>query len=607
MSRPVASIEIQAKSTGLAAQLREARAKVGNFADSVGRTMYKGFGLAGKLFGKKGALGEKSMLGGAATHAVGNLMSGAVSKASDFITGIAEDTFDYTDRLKRLQIQADATPASIDELSKSIRKASDETGLGKGKILAGSEAFVTLTGRMDVAKDSAAEFAKIAQATNSETSDIATTAAAAFQNLGIQAGEFERMFSGMAAQGKMGAIELKDLATELSTIAPQWAQFGGGKGLRGARELGAALQVVKRGFGGDAAETVTGLNNFLTAVTKKSARFRDAGVGSFFNVKGKKKELKSVFEIVDQIAKSKLANDPEALTKAFGSSEAYRAFIQLRDGRKDLEAFNRAGMDGGLIQRDFATYMESTGAKLKRSLEVLKNKVADTFTPERIERFAEMIERAADKVGKLAGFLGKIADLAGDVEHVGENIRKFFGGDGHKEKTLRDMMLAGGDGYDMTPGANNSAEAKAMRHAGAVSRLKDVDTWNATVDKVMSKERDEKSTPESILAAKEAYYNAERLPNGQVAYKGAGEAAQIYLRNAKANLTLGDDTTSALGGIGGAVSSVFSAGNQDIAKQILSELKKLNAKSGDTEVKVGGDTVVKATKQAPTHRAAVAK
>lgn len=607
MTRPVASIEIQAKSTGLAGQLREARAKVANFADSVGRTMYRGFGKLGGMFGKKSPLGEKGFLGGAARTAAGNLMSGAVSKATDFIENIGEATFEYQDRLKRLQIQADATPASIDELSKSIRKASDETGLSKSKILAGSEAFVTLTGRMDIAKEASTGFARIAQATGSEVSDIATTGAAAFQNLGIQAKDFEAMFSGMAAQGKMGAVELKDLATELSTIAPQWAQFNNGKGLQGARELGSALQIVKRGFGGDAAETVTGLNNFLTAVQKKGSRFRDLGIGSFFKDVGHgKKQLRSVFEIVDMISKSSASKngDGEALTKAFGSSEAYRAFIQLRDGRKDLEAFNRAGMDGGLIQRDFANYMESSGAKMKRSLEVLKNKIADVFTPERIEKFADMIERAADKVGQMAGALGKLADLAGGVEHVGENIRKFFGGDGHKEISQTDMYLAQSNGFMV--GRNNAPDAMAARVAGAKSRVNDVIAWNNTVDSIMGKERDEKSTPESIAAAKAAYYNAERNQDGQVAYKGAGEAAQIYLRNAKADLTLGSDTTTALGGGAGAVSGAL-GGGPEIALKILAELKKLNEKSGDTEVKVGSDTVAKASKQSPTHRAAVAK
>lgn len=575
MGDPVASVEIQAKSSGLRAQLREARAALGQFADGAATAMGGAFerGIKRKNFSVLGGGAGRGrrgggILGGAASSALGNIGAQATSQLSSFVEGVGRDVFDFEKRLTRLKIQAGETPEEMDKLSRSIRTASDDFGVSKSDILAGAEAFVTLTGRMDIAKESADDFAKIAQATGSEVRDIATAADALFQQFGIGAGDFERAFSGMTAQGKAGAIELKDMASELSTIAPQWAQFGNGRGIRGIRELGAAMQIVKKGFGGDAAETTTGLSNFLTAVSKKGARFRNEGVGSFFVTKNGVKQMKDVFTIVDQIGNSKLAKNPEKLRQAFGSIEAYRAYIQLQQNRAELERMTKIAEDGGVIQRDLQEYLASSSGRISRTWEQVKNDVAAALTPDRIQAAVEGFGELAKHASAIGSGLKFAADFFGGFKKAGQDIRGFITGEGRI--TLMDQAFArAGDPAAMAKIENIKANAELVKLRAADSpRARQLLGMKGV-------------TSAADLAAD--FANAEGP--GAVAKRRAAE--QFFKERGM---------TPGVTGLA-----------QQLGKMV-DELKVIAANTAEQlQVKVGADPVATAAKNAPKHRKGVAK
>jgi TP901 family phage tail tape measure protein len=382
-----------------------------------------------------------------ARKSVGNIKSGVAQGIGqaigldgiEGIKAIVSDVADYERALTRLQITADKSPEVMRAFSDQVMAASNATGLNRKDILDAASAYVALTGDMKTAQESTATWAKIAQATGTPIADISSTAAAMSQQLGITSGDMEAAFSGLAAQGKAGAIELKDLAGLMSQIAPMWGQFKDGKGAAGIAKLGAALQIVKRGFGGDAGETVTGLQSLLVSLQKNAGRFEGAGV-EVFDVKDGKKTMKDVFSIIDAISKSKLVNDPEAMEKAFGRVEAYRAYIQLSQNRDALNDLANKASDAGLIQRDFDTYMASSAGRMERAWTQVKNAVAAAFTPERIEQFAQSIEGLAGALAPLIEGLGKIGDLLNGINHFGQEISGAITGDG--EITATDRILA---------------------------------------------------------------------------------------------------------------------------------------------------------------------
>lgn len=593
MSNPVASVEIQAKSTGLAASLREARAKFGQFADGVA-TKFKGMAASGaskfreKLFGKAGK--EK---GGAFQHAIGNLASGAVSKVADFAVDAGKSAFDFQERLERLKIAANETPAVMAAWSKEMRNASNASGIGKDQVLGAAEAYLRLTGDVKTAREQTMTFAKVAQATGSVTSEIAETAAAMGQNMKVPAAEFENMFSVLAGQGKAGAIELKDLSAELSSIAPQWAQFGNGTGVRGLRELGAAMQTVKKGFGGDAAETTTGVSNFLTAVQKKGDRFKGLGVGSFFEKNGR--DLKGVFAIVDQISKKNLRKDQ--LVKAFGSTEAYRAFIQLRDNRAEMEKLAEATQYAGVIQKDFNEYSSSAAGRTTKAWNNVKNAVGDAFTPERLEAFANGIEDLAQHVEGLVKTLSLVGSVLGKLNGVGKFIRGAIGGGNNNPF---------GQGIQMTPMENTALGiARASGDKAAEAKILDRQSarkgYDRSTENILAGETNERTSPESIRRAVMARFSENR---------GDSTAGNRYLANAFGSGQEVSDTVDKVSRemfatLGKELAAQLGLGNSDEMRKLLAEISA-NTAAG-TKVSVDGNPIAKASKNAPVHRSKVAK
>jgi TP901 family phage tail tape measure protein len=399
-----ARVELKSSAAGVDGGIREARRKLKQFEREQARSAKQAEREAARrekqLVRSAGGIG-RSLLGTAASVGVG--MLGV--QAAGGLAGMASDVLDYEKALTRLQITANSTPAAMREYSKTIEASSLNTGINRNEILSAGAAYVALTGDMETATNSTSTWAKIAAATGSTVSDIAQTAAAMSQQMHIGPKDMEATFSALAAQGKAGAIELKDLAGVMSQIAPMWATFKGGTGLRGVQELGAALQVVKRGFGGDAGETVTGLQSMLVAITKNAGRFKAAGINVFDVDKNGKESMKDVFSIVDAISKSSLVKHPDLMEKAFGRVEAYRAYLQLSQNKDLLDKFVSESQDAGLINRDFNTYMESSSAKIEKSWNAVKLAIASAFTPERIQVFADVLSLAANKFMEVAHWI----------------------------------------------------------------------------------------------------------------------------------------------------------------------------------------------------------
>ncbi len=454
-----ARIGITVDSKGMDQGLAEARRRLRTFEREQARNARR----AVKQVDREQKAAEKSRakaIRGGIRGGIGmGLGIGAGLAGLDAIGNVASEVLDYERNLTRLQIAAGKTPEYMRGLSNEITNASKATGIGREQILGAATAYVTLTGDMDTARASADDFAKIAQATGSNVDDIAKAAAAASQNLGITSSQFESMFDTMTGQGKAGAIELKDMAAELSTIAPQWAQFANGKGLEGARKLGAAMQIVKKGFGGDAGETTVGVSNFLTAITKKASRFE--GLNFFTETKGadgkKTKQLKDVFSIIDLISKSKIARDPETLTKAFGSIEAYRAYIQLRDNREELDKLADSAQYAGTIQKDFNTYMQSSAGRLDKAFNEMKIAVAAAFTPERIASFASALEKIVPILSKMIQVGANFVESVINPIHAFDEYQRLKSENEANEarrKQIKEQMLSEGFSDSEAEGAS---------------------------------------------------------------------------------------------------------------------------------------------------------
>jgi len=420
--QPKAEVEVTAQARGLGAQLKKINAQF----------VRAGKGFSEALFGKSATGGKKgATTSGVAGEFAGNLAARAASMATGFLVEQAKEVMTYNDQLTRLRILSGKSTEEIDAYSKSVRAASDATGISQLQVLEAGRAYVTLTGDMDTAQGKAREWAEVAQATESTAADIAATAAAMKQNLNIDPSDMKDAFGVLSQQGKAGAIELKDLAQQLSNIAPQWAMFKGGTGVEGLKQMGAALQIAKRGFGGDASETVTGVQSLLTSLVKHSDRFKKGGVKVFDVDKNGKKTMRSVFDIIDDIGKSKLMKSPKRLIDAFGRVEAYRAFIQLKNNNAELKKMAENAGSAADIERDFAAYMNSDAGKAKKQWADITNSIKEAFTPERLAVFVTAVQGLAKGLGAIVGGVGTILE---GVKGLAEGAASVFGGQSEEDR-----------------------------------------------------------------------------------------------------------------------------------------------------------------------------
>lgn len=364
---------------------RDGRYALGDLDKSTGELMK---GSLGKVGGK--------MLGVAGAGAAAALGVVGIAAAGTF-----DDVMKLEKGLTRYQIATDATDAEMANFRTSLSEQARAAGLSRQELLDGAAAYVALTGDAKGAASGMALFAKVSNATGATIADVSATAAAMKDNLQIDPKDFEAAFSALHVQGKAGAVELRELATELAGVAPSFAKFKGGGGTAGLAEMGAALQVVRKGFG-STSEAATGFRSLLVAVQRNAKKFQAAGVRIYDkDPKTGKKTLRDFSDIVDAISNSKLAKDPTLLTKAFGADEAKRAYDQLSSNRALLDELIRKSQDKNAIDRDAAAYLASPAAKVSKAWEAAKQKLAEVFTPERIAKFAAALEEVVVTMGNV--------------------------------------------------------------------------------------------------------------------------------------------------------------------------------------------------------------
>ena len=393
---------------------RDGRYALGDLDKSTGELMK---GSLGKVGGK--------MLGVAGAGAAAALGVVGIAAAGTF-----DDVMKLEKGLTRYQIATDATDAEMANFRTSLSEQARAAGLNRQELLDGAAAYVALTGDAKGAASGMALFAKVSNATGATIADVSATAAAMKDNLQIDPKDFEAAFSALHVQGKAGAVELRELATELAGVAPSFAKFKGGGGTAGLAEMGAALQVVRKGFG-STSEAATGFRSLLVAVQRNAKKFQAAGVRIYDkDPKTGKKTLRDFSDIVDAISNSKLAKDPTLLTKAFGADEAKRAYDQLSGNRALLDELIRKSQDKNAIDRDAAAYLASPAAKVSKAWEAAKQKLAEVFTPERIAAFAAALESVVSTMGQMIDSMERAKQIMGGNDSnllSGETLGKLEG------------------------------------------------------------------------------------------------------------------------------------------------------------------------------------
>ena len=243
---------------------------------------------------------------------------------------------DFKDRTNDIAITGGFSEEEEAKLSDVMRGAALKWNQTQTEVAAGTA--VLIAGGISSAKELAAYapvMAKTATATRASMDDLGSVAIALNDNLGIGAAGLERSMNMLAFAGKSGQFELADMAKWLPQLTPQFAALGI-TGERAVAEIGASLQIARRGAGSND-EAANNFKNFLSKLTAKDTlkSFEGAGIdltASMKNLVGN--GLTPVQAMLEVITKYVGTKGPEAAGK-------FQNAMAIKDDEERQIALNR--------------------------------------------------------------------------------------------------------------------------------------------------------------------------------------------------------------------------------------------------------------------------
>lgn len=156
-----------------------------------------------------------------------------------------------------------------------MRAVGDAAAIDPTKAMEGLQKFVAKTGDLQTGRDLMADIAKYARASGAELDDMVDAAGDVKNALGPTGGpeQVKAVMRTIAAQGKEGAVEIKDLATQMAKLGAASSQFSG-DGSFVMAQMGALAQMTRaKGGAASATQAATAVGSF-TNTFSKGARLR---------------------------------------------------------------------------------------------------------------------------------------------------------------------------------------------------------------------------------------------------------------------------------------------------------------------------------------------
>ncbi|WP_204126612.1 phage tail tape measure protein [Pseudomonas ogarae] len=345
--------------------------------------------------------GQRRELRGQAMEVIGTGVALGAPVLRSFNTAV-----DFQDQTRDIAITGGFNPAQEQRLSLAMRSAALRWNQTQTEIANGTA--ILIAGGLDSLKELTAYapvMAKTATATRASMKDLGSVAIALNDNLGIGAAGLERSMNMLAFAGKSGQFELADMAKWLPQLTPQFAALGI-TGERAVAEIGAALQIARRGAGSND-EAANNYKNFLSKLTAPETlkAFEKAGIDLKGSMKNLVSEGLSPAQAMLNILTAHLGKKAPTAAAEYGKAldikdeqeramalarldEAYKLGALFADqqvlsfvrpalaNQKDLvsiEQGSKSAADQGLLDQDWAKRMGSSKEQLKE----LRNNLTD--------------------------------------------------------------------------------------------------------------------------------------------------------------------------------------------------------------------------------------
>ena len=298
------------------------------------------------------------------------------------------------------------------------------TNIDKATLIGGMQDYVAKSSDYKGGMENLGFFAQLAKASGSDFKEVMSAAGALrSQNENMGTDEMKMTMRNIIAQGKLGAVEMKDLAGVAGKITASSAMYGGDQSKNQAALLGLSQIAMKTsGSAEEAATSVTKLGSDALTPGKQAAGVR-AALG--INLTDKKTGLlKSQGDIIEEVFSKtggKIGKiDPagfggrsirifEALAPMYQEAEKAKKGSGAARVRAEVNKFTGASYSSEDVNKDFSAVMSTSGEKIDAAMNKLKEAVADKLIPH-FERLISKLPELIPKIEKVIDAMGRLAD-----------------------------------------------------------------------------------------------------------------------------------------------------------------------------------------------------
>lgn len=313
------------------------------------------------------------------------------------------------------------------------RQIASETAFDPAAAIAGLQAFVGKTGDLDTGRAILKDMAVLSKATGTNLEDMVNAAGDASNALGDAPNKAERLqqiMRSIAGQGKLGAVEISDMAKQMAKLAANATQIEGDVGGNIALLGAFAQEARQRGGAASATMSATSVASLISTfkTPARIAAFKAATGESVYNKDGM---MRSPQELLMSALKAR-GTDPEGFKAIFANVQGARAV----EGFASIYRQTYAGASGSKEERQNAAAAAVTAEfdRLKQAA-ILQGEVAASFaasmktTESQVTLFNNQISAtAAEASGELMPALKGLAPAAIIAAHGLSNLVTFFAG-----------------------------------------------------------------------------------------------------------------------------------------------------------------------------------
>jgi hypothetical protein len=302
-------------------------------------------------------------------------------------------------------------------LMQEARTIGTETGNSPTAALEGLSQFVGKTGDLQTGRDTMKDLAVLSKATGTNLNDMVSAAGDVSNSLGDIPNKGKMIYEVMkatAGQGKLGAVEIRDMASQMAKLASNAMAFGGDVG-ENIKVLGAFAQEARqRGGASSATMAATSVASFVNILRTKKRMEAFEGIthNKVYDANNMLRDPRTLVLEALQATKGKIEPFKDIFKNSGGARavEGFASIYRQAYAETKSERFDKGGSVGPRVDVEELALARASAAVTDEFDRLMKATMSD-------EEIAESFKRAMGTTeSKVQVFNNKIAETVTALE-----------------------------------------------------------------------------------------------------------------------------------------------------------------------------------------------